>query len=1181
MRSFTFCVEGRMAIAEVVPKKEGEGTGTATEASIASTIRSYDKVLRSAPKRTYSKLKSFNFSVPEGWSNDDIAVFFDSCKKHLEDLKNNTEDDLKWSNIAKSGAAASLNPSCFTVNQCIELGQSVDAYIKKYKEILKNDEVFKQLCCDVKEILPHFTSSVSETKRMRRCSRSKSAEETNSQAKESVLEMYIISIGKQHLNLFTTKGSHTPHVWKLISKKVKEKTNINVDVEKHLEMTKMKIINEVKSEADPIRKEQLFLELTKNYLEFFDYIPPKSIKKSEFVQTRMDLVEDETFQEDVQDEVLSDSDKNGERKKIFRRQRKTKLDVQEPSVGADVPVNLTPPEKSCFSAKNHNEGKVQHAGIQYMPTPERELDENAREESNTNQVNTISIDEAQTSPIRKYMRSSTVDESIPVESPGNLMEKNEDDNNTSSEIKIDTLPKRKIMNDNQKEVISVHSNPSNFDEPEASPAENKDLMSQEDMETPVKGRRKKAIPMRVKENPDGLEEGSVDLKSTEERDDQIDPEDAEKESTEKHKNRDSESSSNLHLKTAEKEIKETSEFDEKETTESRKSQDVNDEGEEVVKKRKRTKGNFVKGWPDNDVLLFVDICKKNVDILKNGGNDRWNAIADWCSKLSQNPDCFNKESCAALAFRIKVQLKNPKKVVNCRKESQMKLYDLAFDLLPYFQNDDPKNDFALKENAENLKKASEITKEKGDEESVVQDSPAPKVKRKRTRQLVLSPSRIMPKRNVKDQETASAKETTQLSEEENDKIVHNIKNSFVLLTKCDEMERIMDKESPPVNLDIHLCETLSELPVKVSKEERLKKKRGRPKLDNSQKLESHKGERVDSGEKSPEPKVPTKVRRFNKSQEPEMLERPTKPMRKHMQKDKDHHSARKEPEEIKEIEMNDYGKTLKKNSSKIVEFLFKESPYRDELTSSTPRSNLREPYLPKSNLEVHFHKEGNSSVNVLREKEIRSPEVRPERTFNKYINREAYDNTPPSLKKKIEDFVDHEVRKNEEERNRLLGPYKVKYCDRYEPKSTHHFQDKDDYRRSLPSTSHSFNIDEPKRIPNRSHERFYPLPSQNNYRSDLKMKELTRYRRDYDRFELADRFQRHPEQHCHNYEDFEIALGTAPPKWFQRFAKEYKSHEEWRLHQLIKMQQEHIIVEKQKIDILNKILDRLERVDEQ
>lgn len=53
-----------------------------------------------------------------------------------------------------------------------------------------------------------------------------------------------------------------------------------------------------------------------------------------------------------------------------------------------------------------------------------------------------------------------------------------------------------------------------------------------------------------------------------------------------------------------------------------------------------------------------------------------------------------------------------------------------------------------------------------------------------------------------------------------------------------------------------------------------------------------------------------------------------------------------------------------------------------------------------------------------------------------------------------------------------------------------------------------------------------------------------------------------------------LSLGK-PPGWFDSFITDYKKHEMWKMHQLLKMQQELVDMENRKLNVLEKILTSL------
>ncbi|KAL1131254.1 hypothetical protein AAG570_010872 [Ranatra chinensis] len=307
-----------MAIAETELKKsDADDTSTAgSKETFATDNKEYPGSSSAKMYRLYSNLKGFVFSMPDGWDDRNIGIFLECCRECIEDFQvliGNDENKL-WYKIAKLGAEKSGSTTCFTVNSCLELAQCLKGYVLKNEKRIDN-EAFKGLYNDVTDLLQYFPTPAEITnKTVCHRSRSKSTEKksdnlskniTSVESESSALsqkdhrthqvESLIITYCQQDARLFGMPKTPVTYIWNRVSQKIYENIGIKVDVKKKLDTIKRNIAKEVKKETDKKSRAKKFVSLARPYLQFFDYMPPRTIKKKDFLGGFESLLKTDSF----------------------------------------------------------------------------------------------------------------------------------------------------------------------------------------------------------------------------------------------------------------------------------------------------------------------------------------------------------------------------------------------------------------------------------------------------------------------------------------------------------------------------------------------------------------------------------------------------------------------------------------------------------------------------------------------------------------------------------------------------------------------------------------------------------------------------------------------------------------------------------------------------------------------
>ncbi|CAA9999780.1 unnamed protein product [Nesidiocoris tenuis] len=270
---------------------------------IADVAEPERKVTRSHSLR-YSSLKDFKFDVPDGWDDRNIAIFLESCFANLEALRKYTVtgDEATWKEVARSGLEKSGSIKCFTVNCCLELSNCLKNYVaKKGKEMMDN-VIFKQLHADVEELLPYWqtprastsaspSTPRSDPKPFEKLVEAATADQTTllavppfTTSDETEKAVRVIALlMKEHYKDASSKVSFRNSMWKEVVSSIEKDFGVSVDPRQFLESYKTSIVRLVNQIEDVVEREKSFLELVNGLLPYFDSIPPKSIKKMEFI----------------------------------------------------------------------------------------------------------------------------------------------------------------------------------------------------------------------------------------------------------------------------------------------------------------------------------------------------------------------------------------------------------------------------------------------------------------------------------------------------------------------------------------------------------------------------------------------------------------------------------------------------------------------------------------------------------------------------------------------------------------------------------------------------------------------------------------------------------------------------------------------------------------------------------
>uniref|UniRef100_A0A0A9YUL0 Immunoglobulin A1 protease autotransporter n=1 Tax=Lygus hesperus TaxID=30085 RepID=A0A0A9YUL0_LYGHE len=301
-----------MAIADAEPKK-GEVDVTSTGSSSGSK-----EMKKPRGPIKYSSLKDFSFSVSDVWDDRNICTFIECCHANFEDLKthNGSEENKVWEKIAKSGLERSGSVNCFNVNYCLELAKCLKSFVSKNEKKMMDNEIFKKLYDNVVDLLPYFAPV--STSRHR--SRSKSVENSKSEKIElqpdiqgdhltirpfmnstdtTLAVRKITNILKQYKIDEFVKTSSRNAIWKEVTASIEKDFGILTNPRIFLEGYKRSVVSFVRSRSDPKERAKLFLEQVDDLIPYFDYIAPRSMKKSEFLSHLKPAETDETPVEEL------------------------------------------------------------------------------------------------------------------------------------------------------------------------------------------------------------------------------------------------------------------------------------------------------------------------------------------------------------------------------------------------------------------------------------------------------------------------------------------------------------------------------------------------------------------------------------------------------------------------------------------------------------------------------------------------------------------------------------------------------------------------------------------------------------------------------------------------------------------------------------------------------------------
>ncbi|XP_073990716.1 uncharacterized protein [Rhodnius prolixus] len=295
------------------------------------------------PRKIYSlyhNIEDFTFSMPGGWDDYTISVFLEACHKYVDDLRVfNGNFMQQWSRIVGYGLAKTSNLNCFNITVTMELAKVLKAYLLKNENTQQyvTNETFRNLLDDTKDLLEYFpNANESQIETVNHSKKCNCSPPTETSKPMSVLNV-IKSVTKQYRHLFGAKGIPASILWSEISQKVTEKTGAKIDVKQFLEPIKIEIALKVRKENDIEMKSKKFLALAKDYLTYFDYIPPRSIKKTDFLPTELmdEIVEDDC------EVYKNDSGTTEETKHITANINEDFVDMDVDFVGAycEVPYN--------------------------------------------------------------------------------------------------------------------------------------------------------------------------------------------------------------------------------------------------------------------------------------------------------------------------------------------------------------------------------------------------------------------------------------------------------------------------------------------------------------------------------------------------------------------------------------------------------------------------------------------------------------------------------------------------------------------------------------------------------------------------------------------------------------------------------------------------------------------------
>ncbi|XP_014276994.1 uncharacterized protein [Halyomorpha halys] len=260
---------------------DNKGYASSSTSTSVGTVKRYN---------LYDSIKGFRFEMPDGWNDEDIGLFVTCCWEKKDDFVKSNGDRTKiWADIAQSGAKQSRNPSLFTINSCLALAERIRYYVSKNSSIFLDNEAFVKFHSDVKGLLPHFsdnfdTKKVMENKCVRRKVKSKSVNEYASELlnNDSGLGDVIHDLALENAEAIR---SGNRNVWTEMSNKLEQHLGLNTDVKTILESEKNKIISSVaRMEEKGINKKTAFIECARGFVEVFDYINPKKIKVSDYLQ---------------------------------------------------------------------------------------------------------------------------------------------------------------------------------------------------------------------------------------------------------------------------------------------------------------------------------------------------------------------------------------------------------------------------------------------------------------------------------------------------------------------------------------------------------------------------------------------------------------------------------------------------------------------------------------------------------------------------------------------------------------------------------------------------------------------------------------------------------------------------------------------------------------------------------
>ncbi|KAK9498212.1 hypothetical protein O3M35_004076 [Rhynocoris fuscipes] len=240
----------------------------------------------------YNTIEDFTFSMPGGWDDYSISIFVEACHRFVEDLRNYKGDFMRqWSRIVDYGISVTNNINCFNITVTMELAKVLKSYLLKNSTINEymENKFFRDLFYATEDLLQYFPNP-SQKSPLQKCDclpKLKQSQSRTSITKPESLSDIIKGVSKQYYHLFGAKGIPSSILWSEMTQKVSEKTGLKVDVKQFLESVKINITKDIMKESSIEDRGMKFLSVAKDYLPIFDYIPPRNIKKNEFLPSHL------------------------------------------------------------------------------------------------------------------------------------------------------------------------------------------------------------------------------------------------------------------------------------------------------------------------------------------------------------------------------------------------------------------------------------------------------------------------------------------------------------------------------------------------------------------------------------------------------------------------------------------------------------------------------------------------------------------------------------------------------------------------------------------------------------------------------------------------------------------------------------------------------------------------------